>query len=61
MMSLRVLFAVVGIAFAVIWAAMGIGWAVLMLLCSLVGYYVGAVLESGLPVSALLDPLRRPH
>jgi len=58
-MSLRVLFAMLGIAFGVVWAVESIGWAVVMLVCALVGYYLGAVLESGVALSALLEPLRR--
>ncbi len=60
-MSLRALFALLGVAFGVIWAVESIGWAVVILLCALVGYYVGAALESGVAVSALLEPLRRPR
>lgn len=58
-MSLRVLFALLGIAFGVVWAVESIGWALVMLVCALVGYYLGAVLESGVALSALLEPLRR--
>lgn len=58
-MSLRVLVAVLGIVFGVIWTTHGIGWAVVVFLCALAGYYLGAVLEGGVAVSALLEPLRR--
>ncbi len=60
-MSLRLLFALLGLAFGVIWAVESIGWAVAVLLCALIGYYIGAVLESGVALSALLAPLRRPR
>lgn len=60
-MSLRLLFALLGLAFGVIWAVESIGWAVAILVCALVGYYIGAVLESGVTLSALLAPLRRPR
>ncbi|MGI8912562.1 MAG: hypothetical protein ACR2JY_02035 [Chloroflexota bacterium] len=56
---MRVLFAMLGIAFGVVWAVESIGWAGVMLVCALVGYYLGAVLESGVALSALLEPLRR--
>lgn len=58
-MSLRILFAALGGAFGIIWAVESIGWAVAMLVCALVGYYVGAVLESGVALSTFLEPLRR--
>lgn len=58
-MALRVLIAILGIVFGVIWATLGLGWAVVVVLCALAGYYVGAVLEGGVDLSVLLDPLRR--
>lgn len=58
-MTLRVLFAMLGIAFGVIWAVESIGWAVVVVGCALVGYYVGAVLENGVALSTFLEPLRR--
>ena len=58
-MSLRVLFAALGVVFVIVWATLGFGWAVLLLVGALVGFYVGAAIEGGLDLSALLAPLRR--
>ena len=58
-MSLRVVLAALGVVFGIIWAVLGIGWAVVVVLCALVGYYIGAVIEGGADLSVLLDPLRR--
>jgi hypothetical protein len=40
---------------------LGIGWAVVVVLCTLIGFYIGAVIEAGADRSVLLDPLRRTH
>jgi len=58
-MSLRVLLATLGVVFVIVWATLGFGWAVLLLVGALVGFYVGAAIEGGVDLSALLDPLRR--
>lgn len=58
-MSLRVVLAALGVAFGIIWAVIGIGWAAVVVLCALAGYYLGAVIEGGVDLSVLLDPLRR--
>ncbi len=58
-MSLRVLLAVLGAVFVIVLAVLGFGWAVLVLLGAVVGFYLGAALEGGADLSALLDPLRR--
>ncbi len=58
-MSLRVLFAALGVVFVIAWAVLGFGWALLLLLGALVGYYIGAALEGAVDLSGLLAPLRR--
>lgn len=58
-MTLRIILAVLGAVFGIMWAVSGIGWALVIVLCALVGYYAGAVFESGTALSALLAPLRR--
>ena len=58
-MSLRVLFAALGIVFVIVWAVLGFGWALLVLVGALGGYYIGAALEGGVDLSGLLEPLRR--
>ncbi len=58
-MSLRVLCAALGVVFVIVWATLGFGWAVLLLVGALVGFYIGAAIEGGVDLSALLDPLRR--
>ncbi len=58
-MPLRVLFAALGVVFGVILAALGFGAAVLVLVTTLVGYYIGAAIEGSIDLSALLAPLRR--
>jgi hypothetical protein len=58
-MSLRVVLAALGVVFGIIWATIGIGWAAVVVLCALAGYYLGAVIEGGVDLSVLLDPLRR--
>jgi len=45
--------------FVIVLAVLGFGWAVLVLLGAVVGFYLGAALEGGADLSALLDPLRR--
>jgi hypothetical protein len=58
-MSPRFWCAIVGIIFGVVWATVSIGWAVVVLLCALAGYAVGAALEGTVDVSGLLTPLRQ--
>ncbi len=61
-MSIRVMLAALGAVFGIIWATRGIGWATVVVLCALAGWYMGAVIEGGVDLSAfavLLDPLRR--
>jgi hypothetical protein len=58
-MSLRVVLAALGVVFGIIWALLGIGWAVVVVLCALIGFYIGAVIEGEANLSVLLDPLRR--
>jgi len=58
-MPLRVLFAALGVVFGVILAVLGFGAAVLVLVTTLVGYYIGAAIEGSIDLSALLGPLRR--
>jgi hypothetical protein len=58
-MSLRIMLAVLGVVFGIMWAATGIGWAIMIVCCALAGYYIGAVLESGIDLAGILAPLRR--
>jgi hypothetical protein len=58
-MSLRVVLTALGVVFGIIWAVLGIGWAVVVVLCALIGFYIGAVIEGEANLSVLLDPLRR--
>jgi len=58
-MSPRLWCAIAGIIFGVVWATVSIGWAVVVLLCALVGYAVGAALEGVVDVSGLITPLRQ--
>ncbi len=58
-MSIRILFAVMGIVFGVVLAFVGFGWAIVVLLTTLIGYYIGSALEGDLDLSALLAPLRQ--
>ncbi len=58
-MPVRVLFAALGVVFGVVLAVLGVGAAVLVLVTTLVGYYIGAAIEGGVDLSALLAPLRR--
>jgi len=58
-MPVRVLFAALGVVFGVVLAVLGVGAAVLVLVTTLVGYYIGAAIEGGVDLSALLVPLRR--
>jgi len=58
-MSPRLWCAIAGIIFGVVWATVSIGWAVVVLLCTLVGYAVGAALEGVVDVSGLITPLRQ--
>jgi hypothetical protein len=60
-MSPRLLCTIVGVVFGVVWAEVNIGWAVVVLLCALVGYAVGAALEGVIDVSGLVAPLRSPR
>jgi uncharacterized membrane protein len=50
-----------GGVFGVMWVASSIGWAVVVLLCMLVGYALGAALEGTFDVSGLLAPLHQPR
>ena len=59
MVPLRVFLAALGVVFGIIWATIGIGWAAVVVLCALAGFYLGAVIEGGVDLSALLEPLRR--
>jgi hypothetical protein len=51
--------AVLGVVFGVIWAIIGLGWAVVVVLCGLAGFYIGAAIEGGIDLAGVLDPLRR--
>jgi hypothetical protein len=59
MVPLRVLLAALGVVFGILWATIGIGWAAVAVLCALAGFYLGAAIENGTGLSALLEPLRR--
>ena len=59
MLSLRVFLAALGVVFGILWATIGIGWAAVAALCALAGFYLGAAIENGTGLSALLEPLRR--
>lgn len=56
--SPRLLLTALGIVFGIVFAVLGFGWATIVLLTTLVGYYVGATLEGDIDISALLAPLR---
>ncbi len=58
-MSARILFAALGTVFGLVWVSIGFGWAVVVLLCALIAYYIGALLEGELDLDALLTPLRK--
>ncbi|MDB5059449.1 MAG: hypothetical protein JWO59_2921 [Chloroflexi bacterium] len=60
-MSPRLWCALLGVVFGVMWAEINIGWAVVVLVCSLVGYAIGAALEGTIDVSGLVAPLRQPR
>lgn len=60
-MSPRLWCAILGVAFGVVWAEINVGWAVVVVLCALIGYAVGAILEGTIDVSGLVAPLRQPR
>lgn len=60
-MSPRMLCTMLGVVFGVMWTTVNIGWAVVVLLCALVGYAIGAALEGAIDVSGLVTPLRPPR
>jgi len=57
-MPARILFAALGAVFGLVWVSIGLGWAVVVLLCALVAYYIGALLEGAVDPDALLAPFR---
>ncbi len=58
-MPARILFAALGTVFGLVWASIGTGWAVIVLLCALIAYYIGALIEGEVDPDALLAPLRK--
>ncbi len=58
-MPARILFAALGTIFGLVWVSIGIGWAVVVLICALVAYYIGALIEGEVDLNALLAPLRK--
>ncbi len=56
--SPRLLLMVLGVTFGIVFATLGFGWAVVVLLTTIVGYYIGAALDGSFDISALLAPLR---
>lgn len=60
-MSARVWCALLGVVFAVVWANLNIGWAVVVLVCALIGYAVGAALEGSVNLAGVAAQLRPPR